>query len=223
MLLFIELADCLDCDEICFNTSHVTLYQDYPAADRSENIVSIHLMLLFITAEGVKVDLSNVFQYISCYSLSLRQIQLQTLISRFNTSHVTLYRSIWCWFCRGRSVSIHLMLLFIQEGSYGMLGNTLFQYISCYSLSLAQASANANTNGFNTSHVTLYPNQFIKFSNANSFQYISCYSLSAFARKYLQEARSFNTSHVTLYPADIERLYSWCDVSIHLMLLFIIY
>ena len=155
MLLFIELADCLDCDEICFNTSHVTLYQDYPAADRSENIVSIHLMLLFITAEGVKVDLSNVFQYISCYSLSLRQIQLQTLISRFNTSHVTLYLFTGClespvvsfqyiscyslshsplFFFFPLKVSIHLMLLFICISKHSI------RAFLC----------------FNTSHVTLY-------------------------------------------------------------------
>ena len=91
MLLFIELADCLDCDEICFNTSHVTLYQDYPAADRSENIVSIHLMLLFITADGEVLEDLQQFQYISCYSLSYASLVKMGLLSGFNTSHVTLY------------------------------------------------------------------------------------------------------------------------------------
>ena len=117
------------------------------------------------------------FQYISCYSLSgvwiafsgatLVSIHLMLLfiyilaikytrITRFNTSHVTLYPH------GGRNtrnfiqVSIHLMLLFIVKG------NSKYQ----------------KYDRFNTSHVTLYPTLFASPSMENMFQYISCYSLS---------------------------------------------
>ena len=100
-----------------------------------------------------------------------------TRITRFNTSHVTLYPH------GGRNtrnfiqVSIHLMLLFIVKG------NSKYQ----------------KYDRFNTSHVTLYPTLFASPSMENMFQYISCYSLSASSAGTQLRSSRFNTSHVTLY------------------------
>ena len=70
-LLFINQQKETEHQEECFNTSHVTLYL-------AASIASVILMAWF--------------QYISCYSLSVRIIPLHQFYSRFNTSHVTLYR-----------------------------------------------------------------------------------------------------------------------------------
>ena len=99
-------------------------------------MVSIHLILLFIRFGKVPVIVTQMFQYISCYSLSgsigelsvvNRLFQYISCYSlsvtgntygakdvRFNTSHVTLYRKT------------------IQYPQYPFCR---FQYISCYSLS----------------------------------------------------------------------------------------
>ena len=53
-----------------FNTSHVTLYPSSQAFCSMSLSVSIHLMLLFIHGQGRKRRQRNMFQYISCYSLS---------------------------------------------------------------------------------------------------------------------------------------------------------
>ena len=118
---------------ISFNTSHVTLYLQQMVADADEvtfqhiscyslsdqytvkpfsNTVSIHLMLLFI----------------------LETVRDHPEYSRFNTSHVTLYREEVVWYGTENCVSIHLMLLFI--------------------VSMAKQSGIGSR--FNTSHVTLY-------------------------------------------------------------------
>ena len=100
-----------------FNTSHVTLYRQGEKRTRpglpfqyiscyslstflrclcSSNLVSIHLMLLFIACFFLTMVILVGFQYISCYSLS---------------SKGGLY-------CAKINVSIHLMLLFIDtDGS----------------------------------------------------------------------------------------------------------
>ena len=77
------------------------------------------------------------------------------------------------------SVSIHLMLLFIQ-------------FLASYDeLEIS----------FNTSHVTLYLERASDFVDTMTlFQYISCYSLSKEGIDNMKDVRSFNTSHVTLYP-----------------------
>ena len=53
----------------------------------------------------------------------------------FNTSHVTLYRGMASTNGMERYVSIHLMLLFIYILPRNHLRMSVFQYISCYSLS----------------------------------------------------------------------------------------
>ena len=75
----------------CFNTSHVTLYLPMPQLHFHHHFVSIHLMLLFIKLASGCYTIIDVFQYISCYSLSAHlSFKVET-----------------------RYVSIHLMLLFI--------------------------------------------------------------------------------------------------------------
>ena len=75
-----------------FNTSHVTLYQMLSSEKPCGMIVSIHLMLLFINGTQINQSPTISFQYISCYSLSHSEQCLSRSVSRFNTSHVTLYQ-----------------------------------------------------------------------------------------------------------------------------------
>ena len=120
------------------------------------------------------------FQYISCYSLSLKTLAEQMLSNKFQYISCYSLSGIPHLRCRdGMEVSIHLMLLFIVH---------------------FQIRKMPSNYGFNTSHVTLYQKVL----------------------RYLYRLRkSFNTSHVTLY-----RIYDYVssanlEVSIHLMLLFI--
>ena len=163
----------------------------------------------------------EMFQYISCYSLSLRAYRLVWMIVCFNTSHVTLYQGLWTSWRPHQS----------------------FQYISCYSLSPGGEKDTSRTTvsihlmllfinmlrcsrgikrRFNTSHVTLYRGTGKKDGGLfTTFQYISCYSLSVIyssrskaknvvsihlmllfiilVGSSLSMKKCFNTSHVTLY------------------------
>ena len=121
---------------VCFNTSHVTLYQHPSGSMTMARYVSIHLMLLFIgrrisdsdRSRKVSIHLMLLFidnwqiewillSYVSIH-LMLLFIVVQALLERtrwrFNTSHVTLYRCFVCGSCLRSPVSIHLMLLFIK-------------------------------------------------------------------------------------------------------------
>ena len=92
------------------------------------------------------------------------------------------------------------MLFFIAVSVDNLLQCTMFQYISCYSLSAAAVERGVVTASFNTSHVILYHTKagyhrykkrvsihlmlfFIETATGTrrtfyTFQYISCYSLS---------------------------------------------
>ena len=76
------------------------------------------------------------FQYISCYSLSAYNGVVPSVINSFNTSHVTLYpyqmsRAISGCRCFNTShVTLYL------EALKAMNDSPMFQYISCYSLSV---------------------------------------------------------------------------------------
>ena len=74
-------------------------------------------------------------------------------------------------------ISIHLMLLFITDA-----------------IKLVKLGRH-----FNTSHVTVYPANSLRFSFKLSFQYISCYCLSSLGLTQQQQSWNFNTSHVTVY------------------------
>ena len=148
----------LESELIRFNTSHVTLYPFFPVITFSLDFVSIHLMLLFINywgwysqKERVSIHLmllfipDAIFPIVLSTFVSIHLMLLfifiighlnSVLITGFNTSHVTLYRTIRDH-SRGKIlVSIHLMLLFIFTPLQIMLVRLAFQYISCYSLSL---------------------------------------------------------------------------------------
>ena len=183
------------------------------------------------------------FQYISCYSLSAWKAKGLALHTSFNTSHITLYQTSGTGTDRRKQVSIHLMLLFIDGTLIGHHTITLFQYISCYSLSVKAVQTFPVYTRFNTSHVTLYRLMQNSYQATSPFQYISCYSLSLPLTGFRCWLLRFNTSHVTLYrvsESDTFRTlwtfqYISCYslskkscihiccfmVSIHLMLLFI--
>ena len=123
---------------------------------RKDITVSIHLMLLFIFFKCFFEDYFHGFQYISCYSLSgITDFDREECYC-FNTSHVTLYQFQLKDVRDYIGVSIHLMLLFIVTLTAAMKGASVFQYISCYSLSVWLLPFSNRDNSFNTSHVTLY-------------------------------------------------------------------
>ena len=156
-------------------------------------------MLLFIRSKHVKAFTVWLFQYISCYSLSI--LHKAWISSVCVSIHLML---LFIPVCRTpvichRIVSIHLMLLFIRTG-----------IVYIYRI-----------NSFNTSHVTLYLVDEGIVYPLSRFQYISCYSLSMFLVCHSHYEHCFNTSHVTLYLAVKVHNLCWFMVSIHLMLLFI--
>ena len=162
-----------------FNTSHVTLY-------RCKKITGI---------TGYS------FQYISCYSLS-SSADREEYLYKFVSIHLMLLfiricplnRRIPVW------VSIHLMLLFILQNGLFILDFWVFQYISCYSLSLSVTSS-GNPNLVSIHLMLLFIQKRIVREHVQpGFQYISCYSLSAALAISVWSYTSFNTSHVTLYP-----------------------
>ena len=113
MLLFI-LRKCIRAGwNLCFNTSHVTLYPIFSHISGICCTVSIHLMLLFIRsfqticelAYGVSIHLMLLF-------IDTKKI-IKICKGGFNTSHVTLYPNCWRTASVYHLVSIHLMLLFI--------------------------------------------------------------------------------------------------------------
>ena len=179
----------------CYSLSHFLIF----LADRS--FVSIHLMLLFISIVSAIPSAASLFQYISCYSLSECNASAHRPVERFNTSHVTLYL-----------ISKKLLLLV---------------HIS-----------------FNTSHVTLYPKlQRVSFPptvvsihlmllfigehfNGQdvtiTFQYISCYSLSPGCLEHHQHPWMFQYISCYSLSHSVPEIRNSSNVSIHLMLLFIV-
>ena len=144
------------------------------------------------------------------------------------------------------TVSIHLMLLFILPcccPARPLSGCFNTSHVTLYPKALCPSSCSISS--FNTSHVTLYHLWFVTRKSDITFQYISCYSLSIISQNnkgnflgfntshvtlYLGERKAapmiylrFNTSHVTLYLGVCIQNRSYCSVSIHLMLLFILY
>ena len=124
--------------------------------------ISIHLMLLFIT--------SGLFSNKS--------------FTNFNTSHVTVYHRVDGGIDQTFYISIHLMLLFIGRRWLCINADLLFQYISCYCLSVFYG---------------------VLLLNPFQFQYISCYCLSKGEVFITSTFTDFNTSHVTVYPHDQRR------------------
>ena len=184
--------------------------------------VSIHLILLFIRPLELALTAVSKFQYISCYSLSVKAVQTFPVYTRFNTSHVTLYRLMQNSYQATSPFQYISCYSLSEDRDRNCKKVQAFQYISCYSLShflifLADRS-------FVSIHLMLLFISIVSAipSAASLFQYISCYSLSLKASVMTGRNARFNTSHVTLYLNGFTTtLFSQC-VSIHLMLLFIL-
>ena len=161
--------------------------------------VSIHLMLLFI-----------IFAQINC-----------NFLYSFNTSHVTLYQHLEQPSSSARSCFNTSHVTLYLEEALKKASEFMFQYISCYSLSVYGRCFCRRSLSFNTSHVTLYQTGFQLVPHVFKFQYISCYSLSRNRPSLSHVVCCFNTSHVTLYRRKRYRNPGSKLVSIHLMLLFI--
>ena len=139
--------------------------------------------------------------------------------SRFNTSHVTLYRFYGYTEIRISVVSIHHMLLFIKYYTRLEYHRFVFQYITCYSLSaniyrgvpewlefqyitcysLSDCGRIASVYHLVSIHHMLL---FIHGSNSTScliwwFQYITCYSLSVIANMTVNQIHLFQ--YITCY------------------------
>ena len=164
----------------CFNTSHVTLYRDYDTKLRQRKTVSIHHMLLFIPSGSAS---SSAICSVSIHHMLLfipkRYVWSSSLITCFNTSHVTLYRFSEQLKEKTVQVSIHHMLLFIWDPTWT---GYCYSCVSIHHMLLfiqISLSEKMQLDSFNTSHVTLYPGYpNINYSNLILFQYITCYSLS---------------------------------------------
>ena len=178
-------------------------------------------MLLFISMHRQHHLRLFQFQYISCYCLSqcvpgaVRRswisIHLMLLFidkdslpfqkkEHFNTSHVTVYLSIFSMASSSDVISIHLMLLFIIHVKTKSIDKfrisihlmllfiVSFCYCRCSYLVISihlmllfimhQLMFKMVTMYFNTSHVTVYHDSKRSQECPMRFQYISCYCLS---------------------------------------------
>ena len=179
MLLFIALQRLQDL--YLYSFQYITCYSlSWISRQRWRG----HCRFQYITCYSLSVPSQSFslakyrFQYITCYSLS------NSIILRTDQSGVSIHHMLLFIQSRQRtrflvwSVSIHHMLLFIATEESENPPEKLFQYITCYFLS-----------------VFLFQNHGFQ----ELFQYITCYSLSVHTCELLRTETSFNTSHVTLY------------------------
>ena len=136
MLLFIIIPASFAPRFVNFNTSHVTVYHKGTQLrkEQTKNFNTSHVTVY----QSGSPYLSTVprFQYISCYCLSDSHCMSLETQWYFNTSHVTVYLCISIPECVYIRISIHLMLLFIRDIIKQAKKFGIFQYISCYCLSL---------------------------------------------------------------------------------------
>ena len=78
---------------------------------------------------------------------------------------------------------------------------SVFKYISCYSLSLLQSPGRILSLHLNTSHVILYPLPPIARNFSCAFKYISCYSLSFLPVQMSMSLHSFK--YISCYSLSI--------------------
>ena len=163
----------------------------------------------------------------------------------FNTSHVTVYPAPVVFVSCFIQISIHLMLRFIEEGKSPVVGQSwfqyiscyglsgildfkdftviLFQYISCYGLSLNVDILQFTMIHFNTSHVTVYLDCQAENNHCvYSFQYISCYGLSRASGRNKGDKNISIHLMLRFIRTRRKRFYRWATISIHLMLRFIV-
>ena len=137
MLLFIFIRICSGLLWSAFQyISCYSLSETESGLVRDIILVSIHLMLLFISWNRPHFFSIPGFQYISCYSLSMLFIPEYISVVMFQyISCYSLSKTVRIPLKTSISVSIHLMLLFINAGRQNQKASQAFQYISCYSLS----------------------------------------------------------------------------------------
>ena len=98
--------------------------------------------------------------------------------ANFNTSHVTVYQKDWTAKVADSTISIHLMLLFIEEDHNKITGAKRISIHLMLLFIIIAKSFLYSLLHFNTSHVTVYQFRF----------------------QLLQISyQNFNTSHVTVY------------------------
>mgnify|MGYP006887180259 CR=1 FL=1 len=121
-----------------------------------------------------------------------------------------------------KPISIHLMLRFIIWITKSFINTKIFQYISCYGLSITFSLDYKIIKLFQyISCYGLSPTETEKDSEKGTFQYISCYGLSCQQSGSNPYDTNFNTSHVTVYRNSPQFASKPCRISIHLMLRFI--
>ena len=129
---------------------------------------------------------------------------------------------IYCIPFRLAIISIHLMLRFIKIFPIPSSLHHIFQYISCYGLSVDLKTEDEINANFNTSHVTVYLEKYpFLLSRRRNFNtsHVTVYQDAMYA--ICMKILDFNTSHVTVYHC---RKCNDCNcrwISIHLMLRFI--
>ena len=157
-------------------------------------------MLLFIAENTVEKENLKHFNtsHVTVYHKGTQLRKEQT--KNFNTSHVTVYRR--------------------HTGNDHPVSE--FQYISCYCLSIRITIPFYSTKI--SIHLMLLFIGFALYESGNTmvFQYISCYCLSLYQHSWMCLHQDFNTSHVTVYQGYHKAGKEVWDISIHLMLLFII-
>ena len=128
--------------------------------------ISIHLMLLFISARIHFYLPSTRFQYISCYCLSGHVLTGTDVELYFNTSHVTVYPSPLASMAVCKFISIHLMLLFIFPCPNLQQRRTAISiHLMLLFIVPGRICNLSNQYNFNTSHVTVYPICALRFRN----------------------------------------------------------
>ena len=177
MLLFIRKTSWRTYWYDGFNTSHVTLYLSQTFKKERIRVVSIHLMLLFISEK--QFQWSRISVSIHLMLLFIEKLKsYSTTEQSFNTSHVTLYQ-VETYFIDVPGAFQYISCYSLSCQKYLQKGiKVLFQYISCYSLSQIHWISAEEYQRFNTSHVTLYRKCPYQTGRWLKFQYISCYSLS---------------------------------------------
>ena len=221
MLLFIRMPKGYTSDCIYFNTSHVTVYLYAIFLAVLQILISIHLMLLFIVSDVQSKVEKKAFQYISCYCLSQLMDWKKDAKIHFNTSHVTVYHG-----ASGQQLmenenfnTSHVTVYPARWGVY--VGEMIFQYISCYCLSVEVFRIREQNNSFqyiscyclsrytmiklNRRIISIHLMLLFIFTLNHGgsiqilFQYISCYCLSFSEVIPGPSTNDFNTSHVTVY------------------------
>ena len=98
-----------------------------------------------------------------------------------------------------KTISIHLMLLFITTHYHFPIYIVKFQYISCYCLSLTAIPRMISSSISIHLMLLFIARADEKLREIMEFQYISCYCLSRRISCICILQWNFNTSHVTVY------------------------